>query len=260
MSLEQRHLDLINAAIDGERLDAEASAELDSLLAGSAEARKFKEELERVDTALRAVPAMEPPTDLQRSLLRQIPAQKSSGKNSAWHWLRDLRPGAGLRYALAASAGALVVALIFNGPATIDQSADPSVLVGTMIPNSARNESEVVASYAFRDGSNESRIELQRFENALLLDVRIAAGSPLDLAIGLANTGLEPDALAQFDGSVDSIAMSGEGIRLRAIGNQQVTILLRRAGSAAPATGATIALEFSSDGQVLERGSLPATW
>jgi hypothetical protein len=260
MSLEQRHLDLINAAVDGERLDAEQSAELDRLLAGSAEARKLKDDLERVDSVLRSMPAMDPPVDLQRRLLRQIPVSAQRGHSGAWQWLRDLRPGAGLRYALAASAGALLVALIIQGPATIDPSSDPAALVGTMIPNSARNESEVVATYDFRDDSSESRIELQRYEDTLLLDIRIAAGSPLDLAIGLADTGLAPDALAQFDGSVNSIAMSGDEIRLRAMGKQQVTILLRRAGGAAPAAEAKIALEFSSDGQVLERGSLPATW
>jgi hypothetical protein len=257
MSLEQRHLDLISAAVDGERLDAEQSAELESLLAGSAAARKLKDDLERVDTALRSIPSMELPAELQQRLLRQIPVSRQNPGKAAWQWLKDLRPGAGLRYALAASAGALVVALIFNGPASIDRSADPSALVGTMIPNSARNEPEVIASYEFRVDSNESRIELQRYDDALLLDVRIVSGTPLDLAIGLADTGLEPDAIAQFDGSVDSIAMSGDEIRLRAMGKQQVTILLRRAGSAAPAYPAEIALEFSSEDQVLERGSIP---
>jgi hypothetical protein len=47
---------------------------------------------------------------------------------------------------------------------------------------------------------------------------------------------------------------------LRATGEQQISILLRRAGSAVPARQADIALEFSSNGQVLEQGSLPAAW
>ena len=176
------------------------------------------------------------------------------------YWLGELRPGAGLRYALAASAGALVAAVVFNGPEKINGAVDPNALVGTMVSGSARNDGEMIADYAFRSDVSASRIRLQRYEDALLLEIQIEAQSPLDLTIGLADTGLSPDAIAQRDGIDGAIVVSPDDIRLRATGEQQISILLHRDGNAVPAGKADIALEFSSNGQVLEQGSLPATW
>ena len=259
MTIEQRHLDLINAAIDGE-LGEQDTAELERLLADSAEAREIKADLERTDTVLRSIPELEPPHALHDTLVAGIPEHAAHKGSSLRYWLGQLRPGAGLRYALAASAGALVAAVVFNGPDKINGAADPSALVGTMAPGSARNDGEMIADYAFRSDASASQLRLQRYEDALLLEIRIDTQSPLDVSIGLADTGLAPGAVAQHDGIDGTIVMSPDDIRLRATGEQQISILLRRAGNAAPAGQADIALEFSSNGQVLEQGSLPATW
>lgn len=259
MTIDQHHLDLINAAIDGE-LGEHDAAELERLLADSAEARELKADLERTDAVLRSVPELEPPKALQDRLVAALP-QKTARTGSSWrYWLGELRPGAGLRYALAASAGALVAAVVFSGPDRINGAADPNALVGTMVPDSARTDGEMIADYAFRSDASSGQLRLQRYQDALLLEVRIEAQSPLDVSIGLAGTGLAPDAVAQRDGINGAIVISPDDVRLRATGEQQVSILLRRAGNAAPAEQADIALEFSSNGQVLEQGSLPATW
>lgn len=259
MTIEQAHLDLINRAVDGD-LDAAESAELERLLAASAEARKLKQDLEAMESVLRSIPEVQPPAALNARLLHALPGKLPGTAGKRWRWLHDLQPGSGLRYALAAAAGALVVAIVFTGPDSINQSADPAALVGTMIPKSARDPVDVISTYDFHSNTSASRVQLQRFDDSILLDVSIDAATPLDVTIGLADTGLEPDALAQFNSEIESIAMSGSEIRLRADGQQQLSILLRRAGSAAPANPADIALEFSSEGQVLEQGSLPAAW
>lgn len=259
MTIEQRQLDLINAAIDGE-LGEQDAAELDRLLADSAEARELKAELERMDAVLRSVPELEPPDSLHDRLVAALPQTATRKGSSLRYWLHEMRPGAGLRYALAASAGALVAAVVFNSPGKINGAADPNALVGTMVSGGARHDGETIADYAFRSDTSESQIWLRRHEDTLLLEIHIEAQSPLDLTIGLADTGLSPDAVAQQDGVDGAIVISPDDIRLRATGEQQISILLHRAGSAAPAAKADIALEFSSNGQVLEQGSLPATW
>lgn len=259
MTIEQRHLDLINAAIDGE-LGEQDTAELERLLADSAEARELKADLESMDSVLRLMPHLEPPDTLHDKVVYAL-SQRAARKASPWrYWLGELRPGAGLRYALAASAGALVAAVVFNGSDKINSAADPNALVGTMVSGSTRNDGEMIADYAFRSDASASQLRLQRYEDALLLEIRIEAQSPLDLTIGLADTGLSPGAVAQHDGVVGAIAISPDDIRLRVTGEQQISILLRRAANAVPADKAEIALEFSSNGQVLEQGSLPATW
>ena len=259
MTIEKAHLDLINRAVDGD-LDAAESAELERILETSAEARKLRQDLAAMESVLRSIPAVQPPAALNALLLQALPAKSRATSGKRWRWLHDLQPGTGLRYALAAAAGALVVAIVFTGPDSINQSADPSALVGTMIPKSARDPVDVISTYDFHSSASSSRVQLQRFDDSILLDVSIDAALPLDVSIGLADTGLEPDALAQFNSDIESIAMSGSEIRLRANGKQQLSILLRRAGSAVPADPADIALEFSSEGQVLEQGSLPAAW
>jgi hypothetical protein len=259
MTIEQRHLDLINAAIDGE-LGEQDTAELERLLADSAEARALKADLERTDAVLRSVPKLEPPHALQDTLVAGLPQGAARQGSSLRYWLHEMRPGAGLRYALAASAGALVAAVVFNGSDKINGAADPNALVGTMVSGSTRNDGEMIADYAFRSDASASQLQLQRYEDALLLEIRIESQSPLDVSIGLADTGLAPGAVAQHDGIDGAVAISHDNIRLRATGEQQISILLRREGNAVPAGQADIALEFSSNGQVLEQGSLPATW
>ena len=64
----------------------------------------------------------------------------------------------------------------------------------------------------------------------------------------------------KLDHSLESIVVESQALQLRATGQRRLTVLLRRVDDASIAEEAKITLEFSSDGRLLEQGSLQASW
>ncbi|MCH8866353.1 MAG: hypothetical protein IID58_05815 [Proteobacteria bacterium] len=252
---DDRELELISAAVDGE-LAAGDQAKLDALLESSAEALAFKSELEQLDSLMRGIPDLEPPAFLHASIMARTKVARPNP--SFLEFLSALRPGAGLRYALAAAAGALVVVIMFQNRTMLSDGSYISDLVGTMAPGNASTEADIIDSFSFRQDGLESLVQLQRSQGFMILVVRVDATTPVDISVDLTGAGLEPDALEQINSDFESIAIAGQTLHLRAVGEQRMTILLRRVDDAAFAGEATIVLEFSSDGKLLQRGALTA--
>ena len=120
---DQRELELISAAIDGE-LDIDERAELDMLLESSEEACELKAELEQLESLLKDVPDLEPPESLHAHIMAHAKPQRVKSKPSILDWLRPLIPGAGLRYALAAAAGALIAVIFINSQSMLPGTTD----------------------------------------------------------------------------------------------------------------------------------------
>ena len=254
----RREMELISAGIDGE-LDMEERAELDLLLETSAEASELKAEFEQLDSLLNEVPDLEPPDSLQADIVARIKLKPAPGEDSFLDWLRTAVPGAGLRYALAAATGALVVAVFFGNQSMFTASIDLADLVGTMAPDVATANEKIIDSYEVRVNGFESLVQLRRLDSALLLDIHSETDVPVDIAVDVGGAGLWPDALAQIEGRTESILIAGQVLQIEVLGTQRMTILLRRVDGAALAGEANITLEFSSEGNLLQRGSLTAT-
>ena len=255
---DQRELELISAAIDGE-LDIDERAELDLLLESSEEACELKAELEQLDSLLKDVPDLEPPESLHAHIMTHAKPQGLQSKPSILDWLRPLIPGAGLRYALAAAAGALLAAVFINSQSMLPGTTDFADLVGTMAPDTASADANIIDSFAVREEGLESLVQLRLSGSVLFLDIHVDTAERLNISIDLGGAGLWPDALAQIDGHFESIAIAGQALQIEALGMQGLTILLRRVDDAAFGGEAKIALEFSSEGILLQRGALTAT-
>ncbi|MCH7820398.1 MAG: hypothetical protein IIA07_00155 [Proteobacteria bacterium] len=253
---DDRKLELVSAAVDRE-LGAGDQAELDALLESSAEARAFKSELEELDSLLSGIPDLEPPEFLHASIMARTKVARR--KVSIFDFLTALRPGAGLRYALAAAAGALVVAIFLQDQAMLWDDTHITDLVGTMAPGTASADVDIIDSFSFRTDGLESLVQLQRNQGFMVLVVRIDAIAPIDISVDLTGTGLEPDAVAQINSDFESIAFAGQAINMRAIGKQRMSILLRRVDDTEFAGEATITFEYSNEGNLLQRRSLTAT-
>ncbi|MDX1480679.1 MAG: hypothetical protein R3315_03330 [Woeseiaceae bacterium] len=249
--ISDRERELLSAAIDGS-LDPRDQAEVERLLADSAAARAFKAELEDLEKLLKGIPELDPPASLHAEIMARAQPAAEFRNHNPLGWLRDLQLGAGLRYALAAATGALAAAVFLPGGGT-PGTPDLDELVGTMAPGSQDTLDDFSATGPGFDG----HLQLRRGDQGLLLDVLAEADDPIDITINLTGSELWPDAVAQFQGRADSIGISGQAISVRVSGRQQVTILLRR-DDAAVARQATIALEFTSNGSVLQRGTLTA--
>ena len=72
--INDKHRDLINAAIDGE-LDDAGRAELDLLLTESDEAKKLHQDLQAINQLLDDIPDVAPPPGLRQSLLKSSSAR-----------------------------------------------------------------------------------------------------------------------------------------------------------------------------------------
>jgi len=254
----RREMELISAAIDGE-LDLDERASLDLLLETSKEACELKAELEQLDSLLNEVPNLEPPESLHANVVARVKLKPAPSEDSILDWLRTTVPGAGLRYAIAAATGALVVAIFFNNQSVFTESIDLAELVGTMAPDVASAEEEIIGSYEVRVDGFESLVQLRLKDSALLLDIRSETNVPVDISVDVGAAGLWPDALAQIQGRTESIAIAGQALQIEVLGTQRMIILLRRVDGAALAEEANITLEFSSKGNLLQRGSLTAT-
>jgi len=256
---DQRTLEMISAAADGE-LNASERAELEQLLANSAEARKFQAELAEMDSLMGDVPAVEPPSSLHLQIVNRVTLPQNKADTSFWRWLKPPQFMPVLRYGLAAAVGVLLATSFYESQSLFPANNDFDDLVGTMAPNRVVAEADILDTFDFRTGGLESLVQLQRRGDDVFLDIQIDADTSLDISVDMSSTGVRPGALAQLDSSLESIVVEDQALRLRATGQRRLTVLLRRVDNTSIAEEAKITLEFSSDGRLLEQGYLQATW
>jgi len=256
---DQRTLELVSAAADGE-LNTSERAELEQLLENSAEARKFQAELADMNSLLGDVPAIEPPDSLHLQIVNRVTLPQIKTDKPFLDWLRPSQFMPVLRYGLAAAAGILLAASFYESQSLFPTNNDFDDLVGTMAPNRVVAEADILDTFDFRTDGLESLVQLQRRDNDVFLDIQIDANTALDIAVDMSSTGVRPGALAQLDDSLESIVVKDQVLQLRATGQRRLTVLLRRVNDTSIAGEAKITLEFSSDGRLLEQGSLQASW
>jgi hypothetical protein len=256
---DERTLEMVSAAADAELTESER-AELEQLLENSAEARKFQAELAEMDSILGEVPVMEPPDSLHTQIVNCISLPQEKADSSFLGWLRPPKFMPVMRYSLAAAAGLLLAASFYESQSLFPSNHDFDDLVGTMAPSRVVAEADILDTFDFRSDGLESLVQLQRRNNDIYLDIQIDADVALSIAVDMSGTGVRPGALAQLDHSLESIVVEDQALQLRATGQRRLTVLLRRADDASIAEEAKITLEFSSDGRLLEQGSLQANW
>ncbi len=256
---DERTLELVSAAADGE-LNASEQAELERLLETSSEARKFQVELAEMDSLLGEIPAIEPPDSLHTQIVNRISLPQKKTDTSFLSWLRPPQFMPVLRYGLAAAAGLLLATSFYESQSLFSANNDFDDLVGTMAPNRVVAEADILDTFDFRSDGLESLVQLQRRNKDIYLDIQIDADTALNIAVDMSSTGVRPGALAQLDHSLESIVVEDQALHLRATGQRRLTVLLRRVDDAPIVGEAKITLEFSSDGRLLEQGSLRASW
>jgi hypothetical protein len=235
---DESNLELVSAGVDGE-LNGDEQIELNSLLESSAAARELQSELEELDSLLKNVPDIEPPSSLHAQIMARVEQQPTKIKPPV-SWWRDLMPGAGLRYALATGAGALIALIVVGGVPSVPSTIDYSDLVGTMSPGTDLGSTEILDSFSFHQEGLESLIQLRLSGGIAFLDIQANTEQPLDISI--------------YPGD------AGQAVQVQALGQQRLTILLHREDDAVHSGVARITLEISSEGKLLDQGELKATW
>ncbi|MEX2126452.1 MAG: hypothetical protein WD795_21335 [Woeseia sp.] len=252
-----RTLELISAAADGELGDAER-AELDRLLDESPEAREFQAELENLEALFGDIPLPDMPETLHADIMARVPLPQAISASPMFAWLRA--PAPIWRYGLATAAGLLLAVAFYESPLFFSHTGNTIDLVGTMAPAGSRSDTDLVDSYAFRSDGLETLIRLERGHDSLLLDIRIDADEPVELAVNLAGAGARLEALSQSESPPESISLADRILHIQALGRRRITAHLRRVDDADFAGEAKIELELSSEGKLLQQGSLETTW
>lgn len=258
---QERAYELLSAAADGELKDEE-QAELDRLLEASPEMSRFRTELLHIDAILRKVPDVAPPGTLHDRIIASVslPTVKPRPEvKQGFSWFGSPTPFTALRYGMATAAG-LVLAAAFYESRGISEPVDLTELVGSMAPDRQRDDSVVLDTFAFHGEGIESHVSLERRNGMLLLEIRIDAEASVEISVDLGSAGARLEALAQTEDSLESIEIDGRVLRMRAQGRRQLTALLKRAEDAGQQGRNTMDLEFSSDGRLLQRGSLTPAW
>jgi hypothetical protein len=132
--IEDRHIDLIHAELDGE-LTSEQRAELSRVLLANPEVRARRDELNRLFGVLAKVASVEPPHDLATSVLQAVgleakatrdPAARAGFRGTAWYTPTLLR------YAAVFVGGLLASAAVLQLGSRGGSHLDVSQLVGTI--------------------------------------------------------------------------------------------------------------------------------
>lgn len=211
-----------------------------------------------IDRILRDLPAEEPPASLHRDIMAGIELPEPAARVRG-HWLSAFGVLPALRYGGAAVAGFLVAAMIFRTPSLLDGAIDEWDVAGTMATDGVRSDPELLDYYDFDEGSVRGLVQLRSAEDALMLDIQFVAEEPVDIEADLSRAGLRPGTLSQFYGALQTVEISDESLKIRGNGRQRLIIELRNRDDAEVAGEATIGLVFSSNGRLLQQGTLAPT-
>lgn len=252
--LSERALHLINAEIDGALKPGE-QAELESVLSSSAEARTMRAELRKLASMLDETPEQQPPEDLVRRIVEQLPAP---GRRPAFSWSAVFASFRPVPTAAAFAAG-LLAAVGFYELSVYDRpTADISHMVGTIV--APRQDAEMLQRDLMELSAPglSGTMSLDLRGDVFVVDVDVNSNQPIEIELGLAESGLAFAGLAhagRVTAGDEFYQVSGGTLRVISQGRQSFFVFLRQAADW-NGRDREIALVVSSAGRPVVTGKL----
>lgn len=252
MAIDENYTDLINADIDGEISDAE-KAELQTLLAGNAEARTLHEELSALCSTLDSVEDEEPPRHMRYVIMnavKPLSAQTASAPPGLLGTLKRLFAAPALRYATVFATGVvLTLSLVNSGQISNRVFDDVTGLVGSVAnPVDAKLENSVAVTETEVSGT----VSLRSMGSMLILDFDLVAKDPIEIAADYTDKSIWFNGFAQLESSGTTISADTGRVTLQMEGKRRYAVYLHNAGS----RETTVNLRFMAGGQVVHKTSL----
>jgi len=174
--IEDRHIELIHAELDGE-LTSEQRAELSRVLLANPEARSLRDELNRLFGALAQLEDVEPPRELHASVLTAIDAQSGPARSVRRSWYA----GPVFRYA-AVFLGGLLASAILLGPGA-RQAAGPGVsdLVGTIGGQHAAGRGAPIDRVELDLAQVSGAVNSYQLDGQLVVELDLMANEPIEV-------------------------------------------------------------------------------
>ena len=224
--IEERHIELIHAELDGE-LSAEQRAELSRLLLVSPEARALRDQLSRLFGELAKLEDAAPPSDLSASVLGalRIPAgaESSQARGRAWY------AAPAFRYAAVFVGGLLASALLFGPGSRLAVGPDVSQLVGTIGGHGAAGHDSPIDRVELDLAQVSGAINSYRVDGQLVVELDLKASGPIEVVATHGgqtvhfSLGTRPDTTAERVIWVPSLTADvASGIELEVYGGGQL--------------------------------------
>jgi hypothetical protein len=219
--LNERISDLIQADVDGELSDHDR-AELSRELLQSQEARKFRDDMQRVKQFMASIPSMNPPTGLQRRIIDAIKLprrRRFAATTSRW-----LQPAS---YGLALAAGVVMgIGLTQVNP---KGTQDLSAMVGTMMSQPEGQQVPAGESLAVSLDYVQGSIKRSYIDDAIALEFELESVEPVEITIDLSGTGMRFGGFADqdFASVVEKFEVSDGKVHLLSSGNYHYVLFLR---------------------------------
>jgi hypothetical protein len=174
--IEDRHIELIHAELDGE-LTSEQRAELSRVLLANPEARALRDELNRLFGALAQLEEAAPPRELHASVLNAIGAQPGAAQPVRRSWYT----GPAFRYAAVFVGGLLASALLLGPGARQTGGPDVSELVGTIGGHHAAGRGAPIDRVELDLAPVSGAVNSYQLEGQLVVGLDLKASEPIEV-------------------------------------------------------------------------------
>jgi anti-sigma factor RsiW len=184
--IEERHVELIHAELDGE-LTSEQRAELSRILLASPEARALRTELAQLSETLAGLEEAAPPPELSASILAAVGSRPirrdAQSARRAWYAMPAFR------YA-AVFVGGLLASVVVLGPGMRQVAApDVSELVGTIGGHDTASPGSPVDRVELDLPQVRGAVNSYQLDGRLVVELDVAASEPIEVvATHLAQT------------------------------------------------------------------------
>jgi hypothetical protein len=174
--IEDRHIELIHAELDGE-LSSEQRAELSRVLLANPEARALRDELNRLFGALAQLEDAAPPRELHASVMKAIGAQQGPAQPVRRSWYT----GPAFRYAAVFVGGLLASAILLGPGARRGSGPDVSELVGTIGGQHAAGRGAPIDRVQLDLAHVNGAVNSYQLEGQLVVELDLKASAPIEV-------------------------------------------------------------------------------
>lgn len=247
--LNERITDLIQADVDGELADHDR-AELSRELLQSQEARKFRDDMIRINGLMASIPSLNPPAGLQHKIINAIKLPKRgpfSARTSGWPKFAS--------YGLALAAG--VVMGIGLAQVNPRETQDLSAVVGTMMSQPESQQGSAGKTLAVSLDYVQGNIKRSYLGQTVALEFDLKSVEPVEITVDLSGTGMNFGGFADQDlaSAVEQFEVSDGKVHLLSRGNQQYVLFLRNQPEGS-ARSQDIGISLAQHGTSIYQGQL----
>jgi len=174
--IEERHIELIHAELDGE-LNSEQRADLSRVLLANPEARSLRDELNRLFGVLAQLEDAAPPRELHASVLNAIGARPGPAQSVRRSWYT----GPVFRYAAVFVGGLLASAILLGPGARQAVGPDVSELVGTIGGQHAAGRGAPIDRVELDLAQASGAVNSYLLDGQLVVELDLKASEPLEV-------------------------------------------------------------------------------